>query len=149
MLNHLLRISGAFLAVALFNGCATQDLSRYAPVLSRKVSVTAAATLQPTFAWMAPKKPGVSYDLIIYVGAKDPRGFWVPGRTAYYREGLTATRHTIGQTLSPDTLYFWSVRTRLGNKTSPWATCDDGNPNFSQGGRPNYNMLSPFKTPGK
>jgi hypothetical protein len=148
-LNHLLCISGGFLAVALFDGCASHELFRNAPVLSRSVSVTAAATLQPTFEWTAPNKSGVSYDLIIYVGTKDPRGFWVPGKKAYYREGITTSRHTVGQPLSPDTLYFWSVRTRFGNRTSPWATYDDGNPKLSHGGWPRYNMMCPFKTPGK
>lgn len=140
-MKELLCISVAFLAVALFNGCATQDLSRNVPV-------TTVGTLQPTFEWTAPKESGVSYDLIICVGINEHHGFWAPGKTAYYRQGLTMTTHTLDQPLLPGTVYVWSVRARSGNRTSQWAAYSDGNPSLSQKGRRRYSAMYPFKTPG-
>jgi len=152
---NLMCISVAFLAVALFNGCATHDRSRNsavppgnAPEWRVTVPVTTVRTLQPAFAWTPSKESGVSYDLIICVGIADPRGFWVPGKTAYYRQGITTTTHTLDQPLSPDTVYVWSVRTRSGNRTSRWAAYNDSNPSLFQNGRRPYNIMYPFKTPG-
>jgi hypothetical protein len=141
ILKELLRISVAFLAVALFNGCAAQDLSRNVPL-------TTVGTLQPTFAWTPPNDSGVSYDLIICVGIDEHHGFWVPGKTAYYRQGLATTTHTLDQPLLPGTVYVWSVRARSGNRTSQWAAYSDDNPSLSHKGRRRYSVMCPFKTPG-
>jgi hypothetical protein len=141
ILKELLCISVAFLAVAPFNAGATQDLPQTVPV-------TTVGTLKPAFAWTPPKRPGVSYDLIICAGISDPRGFWVPGKTVYYRQGITRTMHIVDQPLSPDTVYVWSVRTRSGNKTSLWAAYSDDHPSRNPKDRHTYNIMYSFKTPG-
>jgi hypothetical protein len=135
-------ISVAFLALALFSGCATPDLSQNVPL-------TTVGTLQPTLAWSPVKKPGVSYDLIICAGVDSHDGFWVPGKTAYYRQGITTTTHTVDQPLSPGTVYVWSVRTRSGDRTSKWAAYSDDHPSLLQGSQRRYNAMCVFKTPAK
>jgi hypothetical protein len=141
VLKEWLCLGVAFLALALFNGCATHEWRGNVPL-------TTVGTLRPTFEWTAPKESGVSYDFIICVGIDGHRGFWVPGKTVYYRQGLTTTTHTLDQPLSPDTVYVWSVRTRSGKRTSLWAAYSDGNPSHFQKGRRRYNVMCPFKTPG-
>jgi hypothetical protein len=155
VLKELLCVGVAFLAVALCDGCAPQHPSRKAavppgnvPEWRVSVPLTTVGTLQPTFAWSPPNESGVSYDFIISVGVDLHHGFWVPGKTVYYRQGLTTTTHTLDQPLSPDTVYVWSVRTRSGNKTSLWAAYTDANPSLFQRGQRRYNIMYAFKTPG-
>jgi hypothetical protein len=131
-------LSVALLAVALCNGCAG---------LQPAMPVTTIGTLRPTFEWTYMKEPGISYELIICAGIYDRHGFWVPGKTAYYREGITTTRHTIDQPLSPDTVYVWSVRARLGKETSRWTAYNDRDPKLIQKRWSRYNIMCPFKTP--
>jgi hypothetical protein len=155
ILKESLCISFALLAVALCNGCATHDLSRNGAIPPGKVPdwrvtvpVTTIETLQPAFAWAPSKESGVSYDLIICVGINEPHGYWIPGKTAYYRQGITTATHTLEQPLVPGTVYVWSVRARSGNRTSLWAAYNDSDPSLFQKGRRRYNMMYPFKTPG-
>jgi hypothetical protein len=137
------------------NGCATDDPSRNGALPSGldpgpqvTVPVITVGTLQPTFQWTPPHEPGVSYDFIVCLAVKERHGFWVPGKTAYYRGGLKTTTHTVDKALSPNTVYVWSVRTRSGNKTSQWAAYSDSNPSLFRRGRQQFNILCPFKTPG-
>jgi hypothetical protein len=147
-------VIGALLAVALVNGCASGDLPKNGAVASGdgsgsqiSVPVAAVPTLRPTFEWTAPKESGVSYDLIICVGVLEPHGYWVPGKTAYYREGLKTTMHTLERALSSDTVYVWSVRSRSAGRISNWAAFSDSNPSLFRRGNKQYNILCPFKTP--
>jgi hypothetical protein len=123
-------ITAAFLTVVLCNGCAAHDLP---------VPITTIGTLQPTLAWTPPTKSRVTYDLIICLGVDKGHGLWIPGKTVYYRQGIQTTTHTVGQPLSPGTVYVWSVRTRSEKGTSDWAARSDGL---------RYNVISRFKTPG-
>jgi hypothetical protein len=155
ILKKLLCISVAFLAGALCNGCATGDLPHdgalapgHEPGSQMTVPLTTVGTLQPTFQWTAPHEPGVSYDFIICVGVIERHGFWLPGKTAYYRGGIKTTTHTLDKPLLPNTVYVWSVRSRSGNNISHWAAYSDSNPSLFQSGRKRYNVLCPFKTPG-
>jgi hypothetical protein len=156
LLKEWLCIGAAFLAGALCNGCASGDLPKNGALGPGDVAgsqvtvpVTTVGTLQPTFQWTAPKEPGVSYDVIICVGVMERHGFWVPGKTAYYRGDIKTTTHTVDQPLSPNTVYVWSVRTRSGTRVSRWAAYSDSNPKLFQRGRHQYNILCPFRTPGK
>jgi hypothetical protein len=147
-------IIAAFLALALAQGCASNDLPPNGAVAPSdgsesqiSVPVPAVPTLRPTFQWTAPKDPGVSYDLIVCAGVLERHGYWVPGKTAYYREGLKTTMHTLERALSPDTVYVWSVRSRTKGRISNWAAFSDSNPNLFRRGKKQYNILCPFKTP--
>ena len=111
--------------------------------------VKTVATLRPAFAWTYEKKAGVSFELIICAGIYDHHGFWVPGKTAYYREGIQTTTHNIDRPLAPDTVYVWSVRARSGNKTSRWAAYSDSEPSLILKHWSRYNIMCPFKTPSK
>ncbi len=88
----------------------------------------AVESLQPTFRWEASPEPGVLYDFIVYEGIK-VESFWEGtkrsvGREVYYRQGLKMAEHKIEEPLKPDTEYYWSVRTRRGNRVSEWAIYD-------------------------
>ncbi len=144
----------ALLAVVFVHGCASNDIPKNGAVAPGDASasqinvpVAAVPTLRPTFQWTAPKESGVSYDLIICVGVLERHGYWVPGKTAYYREGLKTTMHTLERALSPDTVYVWSVRSRTKGRISNWAAYSDQNPSLFRRGKKQYNILCPFKTP--
>lgn len=80
-------------------------------------------SLQPTLRWEPSPEPDVTYDLIIYKGVK-VRSIWSEGREVYYRQGLKEPEHKIEEPLKPDTVYYWSIRTRRGEKVSEWAGYD-------------------------
>lgn len=83
-------------------------------------------SLTPTFKWESNSDTSSTYDLIIYECHE--QGNWFVGRTklrgplAYYREGLIQTEHKIERTLKPDTVYFWNLRSRVGDRVSEWAS---------------------------
>jgi len=90
-------------------------------------------SLQPTLRWEASKTVDVSYDVIIYEGIEVvyPNPLLAPstpqyqvGKMAYYREAIDATEHRLEEPLKPDRVYFWSVRTRKGDRHSDWARYD-------------------------
>jgi hypothetical protein len=76
-------------------------------------------SLQPTFQWES-HPDAETYDFII----TDPKaGSFADGtlKPVYYREALTGTKHRVEEPLTPNTVYFWSVRTRRGSNVSPWS----------------------------
>jgi hypothetical protein len=154
VLKASLCIGVVFLALAPGLGCATGDLPKKGdlapgdvPGPQVNVPLTMVATLQPTFQWTLPKEPGLSCDFIICEGVLERHGYWVPGKTAYYRAGLTTGTHTIDRPLAPNTVYVWSVRSRVGKKISTWAAYSDENPSLFKKDKQQYNILCPFKTP--
>jgi hypothetical protein len=155
-LRESLSISVALLALTFGPVCAAGDLGQNSseapgpgsgPPMT--VPVTSVGTLQPTFQWSGPTDPGVTYDFIVCLAEKEPHGFWIPTNTAYYRGGLKTLTHTLDKPLLPNTMYVWSVRTRMANKMSKWAAYSDSNPSLFRNGRHQYNILCPFKTPAK
>lgn len=113
------------------------------PILPPKVD-----SLQPTLRWEASKTPDVSYDVVIYEGIEIVK--WNPeerqvGKMVYYREAIQGTEHKLEEPLKPDALYYWSVRTRKGDRYSGWSRYD-----YSElGGLAYYsvNALFSFRTP--
>jgi len=85
-------------------------------------------SLTPTFRWKSDAKSSCTYDFGIWdVGESLPHGtgtMVMRGPALYYKEALFQPEHTVEIPLGPDTLYFWSVRTRCDNKVSSWATRD-------------------------
>jgi hypothetical protein len=85
-------------------------------------------SLQPTFRWEPSSDAGVTYDFIVYECLKVSN--WLKGtkrsvgREIYYRQGLNSTEHKIEEPLKPDSEYFWSIRTRQGEKVSSWSLYD-------------------------
>jgi hypothetical protein len=49
-------------------------------------------------------------------------GWFVPGKEAYYREALSEPSHQVEESLQPDSVYVWSVRTRTGTNVAGWST---------------------------
>ncbi len=68
--------------------------------------------LQPTLQWAAVPGAGVTYDLIIFKENEI--------NPAFFKKGLTGTKHTIERELKPGTWYRWSVRTKIGDTVSAW-----------------------------
>jgi len=86
-------------------------------------------SLQPTLSWKTvSKNGGTKYDLIIYKGVEkriDPfSAFYYSGKEVYYREGVEGGHHRIEQPLNSNTVYVWSVRTRIGTNVGSWSTYD-------------------------
>jgi hypothetical protein len=155
-LKKWLSISVALLALTLGHVGAAGDLGQNSPEARgpgsgppMTVPVTLVGTLQPTFQWSGPADPGATYDFIVCLAEKEPHGFWIPTKTAYYRGRLKTRAHTLEKPLLPNTMYVWSVRTRMANKKSKWAAYSDTNPNLFRNGPHQYNVLCPFKTPAK
>lgn len=79
-------------------------------------------TLTPTFRWKVDTKAPSTYDLAIW---DTQLGFRMKsGLPIYYKEALPQPEHKIEVPLAPNTLYYWSVRSRSGGKVSAWATYD-------------------------
>jgi hypothetical protein len=86
-------------------------------------------SLQPELRWKPAKAQGPTYDLIIWDSGLDPektlpREGEQLGSVVYQREGLSETSHQVDMPLKPNTLYFWSVRTREGSTVGDWSIFD-------------------------
>ena len=85
--------------------------------------------LQPTLRWDG-GEPNSSYDVIIYESVQVEDGGGGNGadreelRTAYYREGLRGTEHTVEEPLKPGAKYYWTVRARYNQQVSDWSRYD-------------------------
>jgi hypothetical protein len=84
-------------------------------------------TLHLTLRWKPAETQGVTYDFVIWDSGLDPaktlpqaRSNW--GTIIYQREALGETSHTVETPLKPNTLYFWSVRTRQASVLGDWST---------------------------
>lgn len=100
--------------------------------------VTVSSSQTPVLKWkpVDPTGGDVRYDLVIWkgmlkqerVGPATTLWKWPPvSEAVYYREGIQGTSHLIESTgteqlFQPNVWYTWSVRTRAGDKVSPWAT---------------------------
>jgi hypothetical protein len=72
----------------------------------------------------------VTYDVAVWESGLEP-GRWASGPSGTYwgtlvyeRDGLSGTVHRVESPLKPNTIYFWSVRTRQGNDVESWSTYD-------------------------
>lgn len=114
------------------------EVGHYSPVV--------VDSLSPSFRWKPLPQPETQYDLGIFAAVAPGQ----PMKTLYYREGLTVPEHKIEATLSPNTLYFWSVRFRRGTTIGPWANYNHTvvvpSP-FVIFWHHSGNNLFPFKTP--
>lgn len=110
-------------------GCTTfHGIEPIYPKVGNPISPKGVNSLQPTFRWKPSPEPDVTYDIIIYECIK-LKSFWrgierSVGREVYYRQGLKEAEHKINEPLKPDSEYYWSIRTRQGEKVSKWATYD-------------------------
>lgn len=117
------------LSVILFLGCTSfKGIKPIYPAVGNPNMPKAVDSLTPTFRWEPSKEPGVTYDFVVYEGIKEEtfrKGTKrAVGRQIYYREGLTGTEHVIEEPLNPDSEYYWSVRTRIGDAVSQWSIYD-------------------------
>lgn len=117
------------LVVLMLAGCTSfHEIKPLSPEVGNPNFPKQAETLQPTFKWEAPQGKGITYDLIVFEGIKI-ESFWKGvkrsiGKEIYYREGLPQTEHKIEKPLEPGREYYWTVRTRQGEKVSEWAKYD-------------------------
>jgi hypothetical protein len=106
-------------------------------------------SLTPTFRWQSDGKEPCTYDFVIW------DRFEIKSRVLeysqnleeaiYYKEALSQPEHTIEIPLAPNTIYYWSIRTRLGNKVSSWASWNYFQWRVFQGGH-GYTPYA-FRTP--
>jgi len=81
-------------------------------------------SVQPTLQWTPTSEPNAAYDVIIYdvITAKTAAKPRAIGKVVYYRERIKESQHKIEDPLNQDTEYFWTVRSRIGEKVSAWST---------------------------
>jgi len=83
-------------------------------------------SLQPTLKWKPLAPHSGTYDVIIYEAEYEEGAFRREdvhsGQEVYYRQNITGISHTVEEPLQPETWYLWSVRRRIGEKTSKWAS---------------------------
>jgi hypothetical protein len=147
--KKLLCISVVFLAITSGNSRGVPPKDEDVPESQSIVPLTTVGTLRPTFKWAPSDDANLSFELIICAGIYDHHGFWVPGKTVYYRKNITAPTHTVDQSLSPDTIYVWSVRAMSGKRISKWAAYGDSDLDFARKNKARYNAMCAFKTPTK
>jgi len=115
--------------VAVLAGCTSfHELKPLYPDVGNPNFPTRVDSLQPTFRWEAAKESGTSYDFIIYEGIRT-ESFMAGvkravGKEIYYRENLPQPEHRVEEPLQPDREYYWTVRTRQGDRVSAWARYD-------------------------
>lgn len=83
-------------------------------------------SLQPTLSWKTVDFDA-KYDLIVYTGvyvSVGQGGYLERGMEIYYREGIEGGNHRIEQSLKPNTMYVWGIRTRNSSNVGPWSTYD-------------------------
>lgn len=117
------------LLVLMLSGCTSfHAIKPLSPEVGNPNFPSQVETLQPTFKWEEAQGAGITYDLIVYEGIK-VESFWEGvkrsvGKELYYREGLPQPEHKMEVPLEPGREYYWSVRTRQGEKVSEWAKYD-------------------------
>lgn len=116
-------------SILLLAGCTSfHGLKPIYPEVGHPRSPPQVDSLQPTFRWEPAPGHDVSYDFIIYEGIK-VESFWEGtkrsvGKEVYYRQDLQTPQHRIEEPLRADAEYYWSVRTRRGEKVSEWTLYD-------------------------
>ena len=117
------------LVVLMLAGCTSfHEIKPLSPEVGNPNFPKQVETLQPTFKWEAVQREGITYDLIVFEGIKI-ESLWEGvkrsvGKEIYYREGLPQAEHKIEAPLEPGKEYYWTVRTRQGDKVSEWAKYD-------------------------
>jgi hypothetical protein len=85
-------------------------------------------TCTPTLMWQErqdPEHPVITYDVAVYTALGGYPDLKERGLKVFYVEDLPTTAVTVQPALNPNTIYFWSVRTRLPDgHVSNWLTYD-------------------------
>ncbi len=119
-----------YIVCLILFGCTTfHEIKPIYPVVADPNRQKGVDSLQPTLRWDPTPEHDVTYDLIIYKGVKVKTQWWAgsiwsEGREVYYRQALKEPEHTVEEPLEPDTVYYWTIRTRRGEKVSEWASYD-------------------------
>ena len=102
------------------------------------------SSLQPVLEWAPTEDKEATYDVIVVEQLNDAQHhkLFNPGRTVFYREAITETKVKIEPPLLLDSVYWWTVRTRHGDKVSEWSRYD-----FSGLSVYSKNYPYPFRTP--
>jgi hypothetical protein len=114
------------LAYLLFNayGCTTyHGLRPMNPTVGNPGSPNTVPSLQPVLEWEPSQGTEVTYDVVVVEGLEGGR-LYNPGRTVFYRERITENKVKIEPPLVLDSVYWWTVRTRNGDKVSEWSRYD-------------------------
>ena len=136
------------LACLLLNayGCMTyHGLTPLSPLPGYPASPITIPSLQPVLEWEPCEETEPTYDVFVVEGLQGDR-LYNPGKPVFYREGITENKVKIEPPLVFDRLYWWSVRTRNGDKVSEWSSYDSvamyGNVSVTA-----RNYPYPFRTP--
>jgi len=122
-LYRLLVVTGCLLLPGCLVIKSYPQLKPVDPPVTYTLAPETVNSLAPTFKWSPYTEPGTTYDFVICnVGASGGRNLWRQGNIVYYKEALNGTEHTIEYSLTPDTIYLWSVRVRVNGKVLPWST---------------------------
>lgn len=140
------------LLVVLFGCTSFRGIAPIYPEVGNPNYPQLADSLQPTFKWQPVSEPEITYDFIMYEVLKNESFMEgtkrFVGKKVYYRQGLIKSEHTMEEILKPGSEYYWSVRTRRGDKISEWSIYDYtlflGTAYVNQANRPFI-----FKTPAK
>lgn len=83
-------------------------------------------SLQPVLEWAPFEGKEGTYDVVVVEQLNDAQNHKVfnPGRTVFFREGITDTKVKIEPPLEFDKIYWWTVRTRNGDAASEWSRYD-------------------------
>lgn len=76
--------------------------------------------LQPTLRWKPSHDSNVTYDVIIYEAVVGEERN-MAGPLIIQRNNIPATSYKVEKPLKQNTNYFWSVRSRQGDKVSRWS----------------------------
>ena len=138
MKHWLWLMAGGFIALT---ACTPRTMTVYGvtpehPKIWDPDSPTTVEGLRPLLRWKPPDwaGPNASYDLIIYEGVEVDAGFlwsrylpwmkWTAGKEVYFRKELKEPEHQVEEVLRASTVYFWSLRVRVGEKVSDWSRYD-------------------------
>lgn len=138
--SSVIQLSLIVVGSLLFSGCTMTNfhggIEPISPDAGNPVFADTVDSLSPTFRWEPDVEDPHTYDLAIWdVGSFAQKGIWPttayvpmgnkePGPQVYLKENIPVAEHTLEVALAPDTLYLWSIRTRLDDKVSDWATYD-------------------------
>lgn len=130
-------------------GCATyHGVRAISPMVRYPGSPYTVSSLQPVLEWAPSEAKDTTYDVIVVEQLNDAQNhkLFNPGRTVFYREGITETKVKIEPPLVLDTLYWWTVRSRNGGKVSEWSRYDF-TASYGYVHMTSKNYPYPFRTP--
>lgn len=136
--------------VWLVAGCSMKS----GPNLHYPLDFQVVASNQPVLQWQKSLNTSATYDVIVFerLDAEDVQAYGGLNpdyastmKEVYYSENIQGARYQLPALLKPNTTYYWAVRTRSGDKVSPWSTSEVAMPVDS--GEYEAKKMFEFRTP--